>query len=56
MQDAKASFLDFGGLSKNRSVLTHGKPGLVISKRFEKISTIGAVPVTGDLRDISLSN
>jgi len=45
MNEAKASLRDFGGLSRKRSVFTHGRPGLVIYMRLAKISTIGAVPV-----------
>jgi len=42
---ARSSLRDWGGASMNRSVSTSGSPGLVISTRFAKISTIGPAPV-----------
>ncbi len=46
MNDASNSFRDRGGSSMNRNVSMRGMPGLVISMRSEKISTIGPVPVS----------
>ena len=39
------SLRDFGGVSTIRNTSTSGLPGLVISIRFENISTVGPVPV-----------
>ena len=48
---ASPSFLDIGGVSMKRSVSTNGSPGLVISIRSVKISTIGPAPFTEKLMD-----
>ncbi len=45
MNDASVSLRERGGLSRNRSVLTNGSPGLVISNRSENTSIIGPLPV-----------
>ncbi len=44
--EASASLRDLGGESTKRWVSTRGSPGLVISIRSSKISTIGPEPVT----------
>lgn len=43
--EAKISFLDLGGESKNLSTLIKGVPGLTISILFSNISITGPVPL-----------
>ena len=46
MSEVSASLRDTGGRSRKRLASTSGSPGLVISIRPSKISTIGPAPVT----------
>ena len=45
ISEASASLRERGGLSSIRAVSTRGRPGLVISIRSSKISTMGPLPV-----------